>query len=448
MDLSLVAGAVAAVSWLMWLRLSARQRTVLPVLLLYGSSMSFGLQGLSQAFAVGGSALRGAGLAVMALELAKLVTASRRSGKVPKLTDSRVLLGAMGLGALITAHIVMRGRGSLPVSPWGLVFVLLTIVYWLSIAEEVRSTTQRDQRVPVLFALLPCVLFVLVLGVRLGVLVGNTGKFSLGEGGVGLLNLSTNETAAMAIAPLLWSTRLIDCERSAVVRLGYLSIGASAAVVLSSGSRIGIAVAVVVLAAFLVRATAGGWRARRVGMALALGVLVTAGAVVVRARTSKEVESFASGNAVSAQFAVPGGERAILWASYLASFLDAAREEPMRYVWGVGPAGISEAYANSALPALGITIDRASFYPVHSDVLELAMTGGLIGILCAVLLVRGIVSLPTSSGMSRQALGALFAFGALSAVDMLQYVPGVVALIFAAYAETVEVPGKVVRGVT
>lgn len=443
MDLSLLAGAAAASSWLSFVRLSGYQRLLLPVVLLYGSSLAFGLQGLSQLFVVAGSAMRGAGLALLVSELVKEVFSSERRSHSTR-AGRAVVLSAAGLCSVLMAHLLLEGRGALPVSPWGPVFVFVAIVYWLRFGSEVARSVQGDLRFSRAMAGAALSLAAMVAAVRLGLLAGNTGKFELGEGGVGLANSSTNETAALALSPLLWTMRLLDSDDTSDVRLGYAAVLGSLAVILATGSRMSIAIAMVVVGAFVFRTGGRALRGRRLAIGIAFAVVAIAGAAVIRARTTAEVDAFATGDAVSAQFAVPGGERAILWVSYLAAFLESARESPSEYVWGVGPAGLADLYANSALPALGITLDRASFYPVHSDVIELLMTTGLIGGLLLIVLAYGVIRLPVRHGMGRYAFSAAFVLGAIATVDMVQYVPGVVAAVLAAFASALQLE-QVVR---
>jgi len=409
-----------------------------PILLLYGSSLALGLQSLSQGFVIVGSAMRGAGLAVLIVGLMR-GTSQPVNGALGGVRGERLVgAGAAFTIVVVSAHMLLTGRGQLPVSPWGSVFTLVAVVYWIRNAESVRRVVAQDDLISITMALGSTLLALLIAAVRTGILVGNTSKYELGEGGVGLANLSTNETAAMAIAPLLWTMRLIESEVPAKSRLGYLAVFSSIAVVLSSGSRVAIAVTAVVLGAFILRGSAGRLRGGRIGVVVAFVGLLVFGATVVRSRTTSEVETFAAGNETSAQFAVPGGERAILWVAYLASFGDGARNRWGDYLVGVGPGGIADLYANSALPSLGITIERTSFYPVHSDLLELLLMTGALGAAGLVMLVVGLLKVPIVPEQRRVALCALFVAGSLGSFDMLQFIPGVVSVLVAAYAASVD----------
>lgn len=439
MDLTAIMGAGAAASWLVWVRLTAAQRLFLPAMLLYGSSLGHALQGASEGFVLLGSAMRGAGLALMVVELLKAPFASRSSSAHHKILTRPLLIGTLGLLLVITAHNLIAGRGALPVSPWGLAFLMISVLYWLYTADAINKVTEGDVRFAVLMAWILILLAMLVLAVRVGILPGNTAKFQLAEGGVGLANLSTNETAALALAPLLWVLRLVEAKGSGAARLGYVSIFASLTVVLSSGSRIAIGIAGVILVGFLFRGGDAAFRGRKFTVAAILAVLLLLGTFVIRARTRSEVDAFAGGSAATTQYAVPGAERVIVWSSYITSFFDVAHDNPQFLIRGVGPAGIADVYATSALPILGVTIERASFYPVHSDLIELLMTTGVVGVLFLMLMARGLYAIPLSRGEHAHAFFAAFTFMALFSVDMLQYVPGVTSIVFASYVATIDV---------
>src|SRR5947207_3681612 len=71
MDLNVVAAGVGVAIVIPWVRLSPSLRVMLPILLLLGSIFAFALTGVAHGFALIGSALQGAGLAVLLLEVVK-----------------------------------------------------------------------------------------------------------------------------------------------------------------------------------------------------------------------------------------------------------------------------------------------------------------------------------------------------------------------------------------
>ncbi len=438
MDLTLLAGAAAAALWLAFTRLTPAQLLWIPAGALFLSSLAFGLQGLSHGFVVLGSAMRGAGFAVIGVQSVRGLT-SRAGRMLWADRGARTIVSAsLVLAALLATHVTLGGTRGLAVSPWGITLGVLSVVYWLLHAAAVRSAVERSHGFGVFMACSTLAIGVAVLAVRTGIIAGNTGKFELGEGGVGLANLSTNETAAMALAPLLWTLRLSLAERVALARLGLAAVAASMLIVLASGSRISILVAVVMLGTFLLRNRGTGSGARRLTIAAAFAVTVIVGYAVVRSRTASEVDAFASGNQVNAQFALPGGERAVLWGSYLIAFAEVAASRPSALVIGVGPGGIADLYSLSALPALGITIDRASFYPVHSDLIELLLSAGGVGAVCLAIVLIGAWRLRRLPGAGPDAFRAAFLISALTTVDMLQYVPGVLSVALAAFVATLD----------
>lgn len=441
MDLTQFAGAAAMVSWTVWYRMSALQRLLLPMVLLYGSSLGYALQALSGVFSILAGAMRGAGFAFLALELVKRIANRGRAPSIVAGARSSALCATL-LGVIVASHAVVGGTGGLPLSAWGQVFSLLAFAYWVVFASDVREIIEQNPWVVASVASLSVLVCSLLLGVRFGILAGNTAKAAMGGGGVGLLNLSTNETAALAVAPLLWSLRLLSNGRTSLERLGFFSALCSVIAVLLTGSRLGVLAVTVLIGSVALRRPSVRLSIRRVTAWVSLLAVFAAAAFVVRARTQHEVESFSAGSIESAQFAVPGGERAILWVSYLSSFAEIAELKPWYWVVGGGPAGLYSTYVQSPLPLIGITIDSALYYPVHSDFLELLMMTGLIGFSGIAGIMVGVRSIPVPIESRGHAARALFVVAAFLAVDMLQFDPGVLAVALAAFAVSVGEPHR------
>ena len=440
MDLNVLAAGAGVAIVLPWIRLPPSLRVTGPVLLLLGSVFAFALTGVAHGFALIGSGLQGAGLAVLLVEVVK--------GRIRFNTSAGWLRGharlvVLGGGLLVTLAAVRilaaDDIGDLPsaVNPWGLAFLAVTVLYWMDGSEEVQRWLGLEKAFPVLTAFASLVLLALMLLVTAGVVEGNTGKVTLGAGGVGLANTSTNETGALAACLLLFNLRLLIGNRGPLVGLGVVALVGNLVVILLTRSRIAIGVAfLMVLMAGLAWAS-GNARRRLIVLLPVLLMFVAAGVAIIKARSAAEVAQFSTSGELGA-VAFPGGERAVLWASYGSAFLNAMSRDPWALLYGVGPVGVYGLYGASPLPALGIAGEGVSFYPVHSDVLQTLFTLGLLGVACWASILLGLVRTRLRPDRKVQGYAALLAFCGFCTVDMLQFAPILSSLLFLAFADAVD----------
>jgi hypothetical protein len=439
MDLNVVAAGVGVAIVLPWVRLPPSLRVTLPVLLLLGSVFSFGLTGVGHVFALIGSAFQGAGLAFLLVEVVK--------GRLRFNTSARWLRGHARLvvfgGGLLVALAAFRiltadDSGDVPsaVNPWGLAFLAVTVLYWMDGSEEVQRWMGLKKAFPVLTAFASLVLLALMLLVTAGVVAGNTEKVALGAGGVGLANTSTNETGALAACLLLFNLRLLIGNRGPLVGLGMVALVGSLVVIVLTRSRIAIGVAFLMVLMAALGWASGNARRRLIVLLPVLLMFIAAGVAIIKARSAAEAVQFSTSGQLGA-VAFPGGERALLWVSYGSAFLNAVSRDPWLLWYGVGPVGVYRLYGASPLPALGITAEGMSFYPVHSDVLQTFFTLGVLGVACWGGILLGLVRTHLRPDRRVQGYAALLAFCGFSTVDMLQYAPVLPSLLLLAFADAV-----------
>ena len=441
MDTNVVAAGLGVAIVLPWIRLAPSMRVTVPVLLLLGSVFSFALTGVGHVFALIGSALRGAGLAILLVEVVKSRLRFNTCARWLR-GHARLVVWGGGLLVALTAVRIFTATdgGDLPsaVNPWGLAFVAVTVLYWMDGTEEVQRWMGLDNALPVLTAFASLVLLALMILVTAGVVAGNTEKVALGAGGVGLANTSTNETGALAACLLLFNLRLLTRNRGPLVGLGVLALVANLVVILLTRSRIAIGVAFLIVLIAGLGWASGNARRRWIVLLPVLLMFITAGVAIIKARSVAEVVQFGASGQLSA-VAFPGGERAILWASYGSAFLNAVSRDPWLLLYGVGPPGLYRLYGASPLPTLGIAGEGMSFYPVHSDVLQTFFTLGVLGVACWGGILLGLLRTRLRPDRRAQGYAALLAFCGFFTVDMLQFIPILSSLLFLAFADAADV---------
>jgi hypothetical protein len=255
--------------------------------------------------------------------------------------------------------------------------------------------------------------------VYFGVLRGNTGKLVTGQGGVGASGHSTNDTALLGCALLIWSTYFFLLKRRDGGRRAF---GIAACAILAgigmTQSRIGLLACGVAVILLVLSRSSQILKSRRIIVFGCIAVLGILGLQIAYQRTLVEINSQATfGYLAGGDFSASG--RTIIWAEYLSAFLSRSGHEWWAWIVGFGPNGIPELYESTILSQVGLVTEGGAFLPTHSDLVWVLLATGSIGVLFIIAAVLWWQrAIPSRSALAWPALSVFLAF---SAFDMVQY---------------------------
>jgi len=381
--------------------------------------------------------------AVIALMIAGVATDTLGRGVKPSSSYSAARWAASLLLGLVVLHNVvapgfMFSQSDrllyLTVNPWGVAIVALTVLYWIRTGPLLVGPRGTSPALSVILVGASLALLLLMFLVTGGIIPGNTGKAAMGTGGRGLANFSTNDTASFGLALLVASLRLLADGRRVRNLLPPAVAGLAAiAVILLTQSRTAL-LGVGVLLVSLVTWGEPRWRRMAVAGSPLLLVLALLAYRTVKARSEADIEGQAGTAAAFMTF--PGSGRAVVWASFLDAFAHRAEARPWEWAVGAGPASLPALYDDTPLAALGFVLDRVYFLPLHSDVLYVFLTTGMLGLALWLLMVAALIRSPPTGHLRAVAYGGIAVFALTSGVDMLVYHPETTALLLAAVVAT------------
>lgn len=411
-------------------------RVVAPVAALVAATF---LRALAPLFPPAALLATGFRAAVVGLYLAGVCGDLLRADREPSRTLRLASLGAAGLLLLVVLHNLL---GSTPpslshdrllmnvVNPWGMAVVALGVLYWVRTAGLLAERGSMPNGVAVTVIVASFLLAAMETLIVAGVIPGNTGKVALDLGGRGLANMSTNETGSFALGLLICNLRLASDRRGGGAILAGIANLSTILVTESRTALVGVA------AVLLLHVLWGGARWRRLALS-ALPLVVAFGFAayhVARARTLENLQGHGGGMAQMLTRA--GSGRILVWLSFLDVFAQSANRQPSRWMVGTGPKSLEPLYNQTPLEALGLAAEQAPFLPLHSDVVNVFITTGALGLVCWLAMVLGLLRIPFDDRYRATAYGAVFAFTFISAIDMLIYLPVGVALLMAAVASS------------
>lgn len=316
-------------------------------------------------------------------------------------------------------------------NPWGVVILLVVVIFTLNIQVALHSSALYDdvRKIILFFSLLFIVVDFLVVA---GILPGNTQKITLGIGGKGLANISTNETGILGVSLLLWNLFFLFHEKKIYVLHAVAGIGALAMIIFTR-SRVALGLALVLLFFYLLFSALKTRVKVAIFFPALLFMLLIAGNII-QERTESEGESDPNNPLTE----LPGSGRPLIWFYYLDAFIYTADSNPFVWLTGVGVVRLTDLYDLTPLPTLGLTLEKVSFYPLHSDLIKIFFVSGIIGLVAWLLIFYNLLRAPKHKDYRYLATAAIVVFIIFTSVDMLNYFPLVTMLLMLAVASSVE----------
>lgn len=315
-------------------------------------------------------------------------------------------------------HLLSAGKDSAiqAANPWGIVILLTVIVFTHQMKFSLDDPQQYKniKKIILIFSLLFIVLDLLVF---VGVLVGNTQKAGFGMGGRGLANISTNETGILGVSLLLWNLVFLFHEKK-VYFLHALAGAGNFGMIVFAKSRVALGLALLLLVFYLFFSTIKARVKVAIFLPALILVLLVAGSVI-----QERTESEGEGDPNNPLTELPGSGRPVIWFYYLDAFMYTAESNPLQWLTGVGVIGLVELYELTPLETLGQTLEKVSFYPLHSELVKVFLISGILGFAAWLLIQYYLIRIPKKKKYLFQAVGAITVFSIFTSVDMLNYFP-------------------------
>ena len=303
-------------------------------------------------------------------------------------------------------------------NPWGIFWVATIVICCtlFSAKNETRDVVyNRFFRSSMKFYAV--VIFVILVLVYFQVLPGNADKIASGTGGVGLANISTNETSLVGCCLLLW---LLKIQRFSGVTWGsFTATVSSIGIILLTQSRIGIVSLGIILLLFYLRTCVISLKNILIA-AVVVVILAIPSYFIISERMSADT-GFVSSSAQGSELS--GSGRAFMWLGYIDAFTDAALDNNLVWIYGVGPSGVIDLYENSPLSLFFTSVASGTFFPTHSDVVFIFLAAGSLGLLLWIGLLISLYLRVKLNGFDFCALSAFIIFMFYSTFDMLSYTP-------------------------
>lgn len=304
--------------------------------------------------------------------------------------------------------------------PWGLTMSCLSIFIYNSKADlKIVQTNLFQSYIVVSSFALSCLLVL----VQIGELEGNTDKLSNQTGGVGLLGLSTNETALLAVC--LFTHLLGFFRKKKVSIIIPIAICANILTIALTRSRIGIGVFLFLLVLYNLKNFF-----KRPGLTLAVGIILIICSLplldilldILRKRFANDTYAKIKYVNWADKLGFTLSGRVIIWEAYLSEFYIKCLKNPFLFIFGGGYSNTIDTYKESFLPLLREyeVKKKTNFFPLHSDIILIFLNTGIVGLVCWVRLVSKAL---ISSFERKSFLGVAFSVIIIlfSAFDMLNY---------------------------
>lgn len=332
------------------------------------------------------------------------------------------------LGRLLSAE---KDSAIQVANPWGIVILLTIIVFTLHTKFSLDDPQQYKnlRRIVLIISMLFIFIDLLVL---VGILTGNTQKVSEGIGGRGLANISTNETGILGVSLLLWNLVFLFHEKK-MYFLHALAGAGNFGMIVFAKSRVALGLALVLLVSYLFFSTLKAKVKVAIFLPALIFVLLVAGSVI-QERTLSEGE----GDPTNPLTELPGSGRPVIWFYYLDAFMYTAESNPLQWLTGVGVMGLVDLYELTPLESLRLTLEKVSFYPLHSEVVKVFLISGFVGFMAWLLIPYYLIRIPKQKKYRFQAVGAITVFSIFTSVDMLNYFPLATILLMLAVASAVD----------
>ncbi|GAB2706060.1 hypothetical protein GCM10027037_35230 [Mucilaginibacter koreensis] len=266
------------------------------------------------------------------------------------------------------------------------------------------------------------VLCLVMIGVATGLISGNTSKVAEDLGGIGLKGASTNETALFAVC--LSIHLLVYARKTKFDVFTIICLVANLFVVVLTQSRTGLFAVVFLLSMYFL----AGLR-RNLGASIAIAFLAAiivipsydyiANVISTRFQHDENNANFVT---VSDNLGFTLSGRTLIWEGYLDEFFKSLEHNAEYLYVGSGFNKLVDLYNQSFIPLLNLGNLKVNFYPLHSDLLLIFITGGIIGLLAWAFQLYTVIK-----NLIRE---PKFIFGAFlmllivyTAIDMLNYSP-------------------------
>jgi hypothetical protein len=234
-------------------------------------------------------------------------------------------------------------------------------------------------------------LFVLIIGVKIGIIGGNTSKIGDGIGGIGLKGHSTNETALIAVCFSIYLFSFLNPENRRIVLFSLLL---NLIVIVLSESRVGLASFAFVTSIFVFRSARRN-PLKTIITSIVIGILSMPLLSVILEKLSKRinadtgVETNFTLFSDSLGFTLSG--RTIIWEAYIEQFSKLFEKDTLVLFIGSGFQELIHMYRQSFLSLIGFSINQ-DFFPLHSDVLLIFISTGILGVCLWIFCVGKVVS--------------------------------------------------------
>lgn len=301
-------------------------------------------------------------------------------------------------------------------NPWGMfitaAIVIFTLVTRVSMEDKVFQLTM--QRLVILFSV---IFFIINIMVVLDFIPGNTSKIREGIGGKGFANLSTNDTGLLAIALIVWNLIFLFHKKK-LSWIHALAVVMNFIIIVNTKSRVALGLSVILLALYLYHSEAK----KGIKIAVILPVMVIA-VFMASHIIEQRMENEGIGSAPNSLAELPGSGRPVIWFYYLDAFIYTASSQPIQWAVGTGIAGLVRLYELTPLESMGIVLEKTSFYPLHSDLINVFLVSGFLGLASWVLMFLALFQLESDQKYRFQFVGSWLVLVIFSSVDMLNYVP-------------------------
>jgi hypothetical protein len=259
-------------------------------------------------------------------------------------------------------------------NPWG-----LFLSFWFVFSNS--SIKQLDAKelihVEKLVAYFSFTLAVILILTFLGLLEGNTSKKLQGSGGIGIGNLSTNDTALTFLCFFVFSIN--NYVRTRKNKTLFLLLIISLSIFLTE-SRLAIICLVLIVSIFLLVHVK-----KKVIFFLSPVLLIVFFFIfiVVRNRMLYDLNPRLPSGLEWVHF---GSGRLVIYAEYVISYVENYSHSFQNLIFGIGYYDLVEVYSKSNLFDGGWVLKDYHFYPIHSDLFLIFYITGFLGLLLTVII--------------------------------------------------------------
>jgi hypothetical protein len=337
------------------------------------------------------------------------------------MADLAELIGGSKIDAIIVAN------------PWGLFITAAIVIFALvtRVSMEDRSFRITLQRLVLFFS---AIFFLVNMMVMLEVIPGNTSKIREGIGGKGFANLSTNDTGLLAIVLILWNIVFLFHKKK-FSWFHAIAIVMNFIMIVNAKSRVTLGLSVILFALYFYYSDVK--KSVKIAVILpAIVVVMFVASLIIEQRMENE----GIGNVSNPLTELPGSGRPVIWFYYLDAFIYTAGAHSVQWVVGTGIAGLVGLYELTPLGSIGIVLEKTYFYPLHSDLINIFLISGFLGLAAWVLMFLYLFRVKTDQQYRFQSLGAWLVLVIFSSVDMLNYAPLQTLMLILAITSTISSP--------